>query len=127
MLVLASNSPRRRQLLSLGGWNFIVLASEVDESILPEESPVSYVRRLSLKKAQDVLHRLTSWNRQMGIIVAADTAVVAQKQETDPITGIQAEILGKPADRYEAESMLCRLRACQHEVLTALTLIRISD
>ncbi len=127
MLVLASNSPRRRQLLSLGGWNFIVLTSEVDESILPDESPVSYVRRLSLGKAEDVLHCLSSRNREGKLIIAADTAVVVQKQKINSITGFQAKILGKPLDRYEAESMLRHLRARQHEVFTALTVIRAVD
>ncbi|HMD79753.1 MAG TPA: Maf family protein, partial [Anaerolineales bacterium] len=82
MLVLASNSPRRRQLLALAGWMFDVLVADVDESPAPiGESPADYVLRLAETKARAVV----SQAHRHQIILAADTTVVDGQ-----------EILGKP-------------------------------
>jgi septum formation protein len=70
LLVLASNSPRRRQLLSLIGWKFIVAAADVNESLLANESPSNYVLRLAEAKARAVKADADQ------IILAADTTVV---------------------------------------------------
>jgi septum formation protein len=114
ILVLASNSPRRRDLLALGGWNFITRPSEVDESHLPGETPGSYVLRLAESKARTCQQVCTT---QEGLtILAADTAVVVEK-----------DILGKPKDRSEAGKMLRRLRSRTHQVYTAIAILRISD
>jgi MAF protein len=110
LLVLASNSPRRRQLLSLTGWRFIVSAADVDESQQPNESPADYVLRLAETKARAV-HATAGQ-----IILAADTTVVDA-----------GEILGKPADRAEATAMLRRLRGHTHQVYTGIALRRASD
>ncbi len=111
-LVLASNSPRRRQLLALGGWQFSVLAAEVDESQLPGERPDDYVLRLAETKARAAARQA----QPDALLIAADTAVV----DGD-------EILGKPADAQEAARMLKRLRGHTHRVYTALALHRKSD
>lgn len=112
MLVLASNSPRRYQLLSLGGWMFNIKPSEVDESIANGETPANYVIRLAKEKAL-----VCSKNGLSGqIIVAADTAVVDGK-----------DILGKPENMVEATRMLKRLRNHTHQVYTGIAALRICD
>jgi septum formation protein len=111
-LTLASNSPRRRQLLALGGWRFSVLPAEVDESPLPGERPDEYVLRLAEAKARAAAREAP----RDALLLAADTAVV----DGD-------EILGKPSDAQEAVQMLKRLRGHTHRVYTALALLRKSD
>jgi MAF protein len=111
-LILASNSPRRRQLLALGGWSFKVLVADVDESQLPDETPGDYVQRLARVKARKSAESVNG----TGVIVAADTSVV----DGD-------DILGKPADEVDAVRMLKRLRGHTHQVYTGLALLRTSD
>ncbi len=111
-LVLASNSPRRKHLLGLGGWAFRVEPAQVDENPLPGEDALAYVLRLAESKAHFVAGR----SPLDDIIIAADTTVVDEGQ-----------ILGKPADAYEAESMLRRLRGREHQVFTALAVVRRSE
>jgi nucleoside triphosphate pyrophosphatase len=111
-LVLASNSPRRKHLLGLGGWVFRVEPAQVDENPLPGEDALGYVLRLAQSKAQVVAER----SLLEDTILAADTTVVDEGQ-----------ILGKPADVFEAESMLRRLRGRQHQVFTALAVVRRSE
>ena len=110
LLVLASASPRRRQLLSLAGWQFSVAAADVDESQHPNESPSDYVLRLAETKA-----RATKADEDQ-IVLAADTTVVDDR-----------EILGKPKDSAEATEMLRRLRGHTHQVYTGIALLRVGD
>jgi len=112
LFLLASNSPRRRQLLSLSGWLFNVSIPNVDESTRPGESPAEYVLRLARSKAQAA----AALAHRDQIIIAADTAVVDG-----------ADILGKPADLAEAIAMLKRLRGHTHQVYTALAVLRLTD
>lgn len=112
MLVLASNSPRRKQLLELGGWTFDTLAAEIDERALPGETPRNYVLRLAESKARQAAR----WAPPEAVILAADTTVVDGE-----------DILGKPRDAEEAESMLHRLRGHTHQVYTALAALRPVD
>ena len=103
-LVLASSSPRRRQLLTLLGIPFGIRAADVDESRLDGESPTDLVVRVSRAKAyalRDV--------RRDELVVAADTVVV-----------LDGEILGKPQDPDDAISMLRRLRGRSHTVYTGI-------
>ena len=127
MLILASNSPRRKQLLSLGGWNFSVLAPQVDESVVPGEAPQDYVLRLAQAKvyaARTVLdHRgVEPALLEEAVILAADTAVIDPDE-----TGTGSGILGKPGDPQQAVEMLRRLRGRTHEVFSGLAVLRISD
>jgi len=108
-LVLASNSPRRRELLALSGWDFDTLPAEVDENLRPGETPGPYVLRLAESKARACNLRSPE-NR---IILAADTAVVDGKT-----------ILGKPGDAAEAKDMLQRLRGHTHRVFTGIAAMR---
>ena len=112
VLVLASSSPRRRQLLSLAGWKFSVSAGDVDESQQENESPADYVLRLAETKALAVARQV----HKDKIILAADTTVV---DGTD--------VLGKPGDSAEAVQMLTRLRGHTHQVYTGVALLRVDD
>lgn len=112
LLLLASNSPRRREILALGGWLFGVDVSNIDEALLPNEAPLDYVRRLAEAKARAVLPRA----RAEHIIIGSDTSVV-----------IDDEILGKPSSLKEAREMLTRLRGRTHQVYTGIAVLRASD
>jgi MAF protein len=125
MLVLASNSPRRKQLLALGGWDFSVLACDVDENVLPGEGPGEYVLRLAESKARCALQRLPEQQRDAALVLAADTSVVDVMD--GPSGATRYEILGKPADPPEAESMLRRLRGRTHYVYSGLAVVRGRD
>lgn len=110
--VLASSSPRRRELLSLLGVDFIVLIPRIDESQRPNEAPLDYVRRLSQQKATSVAIEVT----QPVIVLAADTIVI-----------VDDDVLGKPADANEARSMLRRLRGRVHQVCTSITVLQLKN
>lgn len=116
ILILASNSPRRRQLLALGGWKFTIIPAEVDERPLEGEKPREYVIRLAETKARSVVPRAIPG----GIVVAADTTVVDSDDRGE-------YILGKPADAIEAKAILRRLRGRKHQVYTALAVLRVAD
>jgi septum formation protein len=107
MLILASTSPRRSQLLRNAGLEFTVRTADVPEVLAPGESPEAFARRLAHEKAAAV------WNGSpQEFILAADTIVV-----TDD------EVLGKPKDPADAARMLRKLSAHTHEVLTAVCLM----
>jgi septum formation protein len=106
---LASGSPRRRELLQQIGVSFQVVGTAVDEAVRTDETPRGYVLRLAGAKAD------AGWDRSRDAtdvpVLAADTAVV-----------LDGKILGKPADREDAEDMLRQLSGRTHEVLTAIAL-----
>lgn len=106
-IILASNSPRRRELLAQIGLAFTVAPADVDESVLPGESPVSCVERLAQDKARAAAKRAGK-----GIVIAADTIVAAG-----------GAILGKPADAEDARRMLTELSGREHEVVTGLAVM----
>jgi septum formation protein len=112
VLVLASNSPRRKELLSLLGFPFRTMPGNIDETLSPGEQPVAYARRLAEEKARAVAEMVNP-NR---IVVAADTIVVDG-----------CDILGKPESPAEATQTLRRLRGRTHRVLTAISIFRRSD
>ncbi|WP_446744860.1 Maf family protein [Silvibacterium acidisoli] len=115
MLVLASASPRRKELLTQAGFSFTVQQSSIAEDLLPSESPIAYVTRLAREKAQAVYEQLAP--RHTGddplIVLGADTTVVAP----------DGEILGKPCDRADATRMLRKLSGATHQVITGVALI----
>ncbi|MFL6211235.1 MAG: Maf family protein [Pyrinomonadaceae bacterium] len=108
MIVLASQSPRRAEVLRAVDWPFEAEAANVDESLRAGEQVVRYVERLAREKAQAVAAR-----RLFGLVLGADTVVV-----------VDGEVLGKPRDEMEAQRMLRRLRGRWHEVLTGVALVR---
>lgn len=107
-LILASQSPRRRELLALTGLPFDVITADIDETPHPAEPAAAYTLRLSREKAQAVAAQVPNG----ALVLAADTTVA----DTDAI-------LGKPADPVEARAMLDQLRARTHQVYTALTVL----
>jgi septum formation protein len=108
-LVLASSSPRRRELLESLGVRFDVVPPDVDEHRHPNEEPYDYVSRLARAKAEAAV-------APDAVVVAADTIVV-----------IDGHVLGKPGHPDEAMSMLRRLGGITHEVLTGVAVARITD
>lgn len=111
-LILASNSPRRRELLRNAGFEFDVRPSGVEESRLPHESPEDFTRRLARDKALDVARQSEAGS----LVLGADTAVA-----------VDGEILEKPVDAADAARMLRALSGRTHRVITALCLIRAPD
>jgi MAF protein len=110
--ILASGSPRRKQLFALGNWNFEVMVADIDETPLQNESPREYVVRLAEAKAKAIKSKVNN----EAIVIGSDTTVVDGQ-----------EILGKPSDEKDAERMLKQLRGKNHQVLTAIAIYRISD
>ncbi len=106
-IILASNSPRRKELLTQIGLSFTVAPADADESILPGESPEAYAVRVALDKAAVAAKRAGE-----GIVIAADTIVV-----------VEDVILGKPADAADAVRMLTVLSGREHAVVTGLAVV----
>jgi septum formation protein len=118
MLVLASGSPRRRDLLAQAGYAFEVLPADILEDLRPGETPIGYVLRLAREKAEAVAEsaQCAALNRHPGeptLILGADTTVVAP-------TG---EILGKPEDDADTARMLRLLSGATHRVITGVALL----
>lgn len=107
-LILASASPRRKELLGLAGIPLEVIPSQTDEAFLPGESPEEHVRRVARAKAMDVGRQHPGrW------VLGADTVVA-----------IDGKILGKPGGPPEAEEMLRELSQREHRVLTGFCILR---
>jgi septum formation protein len=106
-LVLASQSPRRKELLEVLGIPFSIVVSAADETPKKAESPEDYVVRVARAKGQDVASRVTG-----SVVLSADTVVT-----------IDGEILGKPVDRTDAIRMLEKLSGREHDVYTAVCVI----
>jgi septum formation protein len=107
-IVLASGSPRRRELLQMIGAEFDVITSDCDEIVTENLSPASLVGELALRKAKSVLSRLDG----NPIVIGADTVV-----------SINGKILGKPKNRDEAIDMLMELSGREHSVFSGLALL----
>lgn len=114
-LVLASASPRRRELLAQAGLDFVSSPADIDETLLPNEPAAAYVERLAIEKAQAVcaLHDSSAEGSAARTILAADTAVVLPD-------GI---ILGKPIHVLDARRMLGLLSGRTHAVMTGLAAV----
>lgn len=107
-VVLASASPRRRELLAQIGVEFTVSPADIDETVRPGETPDDYVLRLAISKAQQGYAGLAD-PVTASLVLGADTAVVLDKQ-----------ILGKPRDQADAEYMLACLAGRTHRVMSAV-------
>jgi septum formation protein len=103
-VILASQSPRRRDLLDLIGITHVVRPADIDESVLLDEAPIPHCERLARSKAATLAVRSPD-----AVVIAADTIVV-----------LDGEILGKPADGGEARATLARLSGRTHTVHTAM-------
>lgn len=113
-MILASTSPRRQQLLREAGLDFRVVAPSFDEGALKQAGlpPAELTQRLAQGKARSVAAKAHPHE----VIVASDTVVV-----------LDGEVLGKPRDAGEARRMLTRLSGREHEVLSAVCLLRDTD
>jgi septum formation protein len=107
-IVLASQSPRRRDLLDLVRIPHEVRPADIDETVLPGETPEGHSERLAREKAQVIARQLPD-----AVVVGSDTIVV-----------VDGEILGKPTDADHARRMLARLSGRGHTVFTAVAVAR---
>lgn len=112
ILVLASTSPRRRQLLALSGWPFVTLPADIDESTRLGEAPGAYALRLAEEKAR-AASAAADQTYPGALVLASDTTVVDG-----------TSILGKPTGPEDAVQMLRRLRGRTHQVYTAVAVLR---
>jgi septum formation protein len=106
-LILASASPRRRELLTQAGFIFDVLPAHIDETRRPGEAPAAYVQRLALEKAQALFAQ-----HPRATVLGADTTVV-----------LAGEVLNKPRDLADAERMLRALSGRTHQVHTGIAVV----
>lgn len=106
-VILASQSPRRKELLGLTGLDFVIRAADIDETMIPGEAPFDEVARLSREKALAVARGADD------VVIAADTIVVCD-----------GAILGKPRDEQDALRMLRLLSGREHQVMTGMTVVR---
>lgn len=112
LIYLASQSPRRAELLHQLGIGHRVLVPDVNEAVLPRETPEDYVQRLARIKAEVAAMRVRERRMKELPVLAADTSVILGRR-----------ILGKPADAAEAAAMLNALSGKTHRVLTAVALV----
>ena len=105
-VILASQSPRRRELLTLVGIDHEVQPADIDETPWPDEAPIPHTERLAISKARVIAERVPD-----ALVIAADTIVV-----------IDGALLGKPLDDADARAMLRRLSGRTHEVCTAMAI-----
>jgi septum formation protein len=106
-IILASSSPRRKELLTGLGLEFSVIPSDVSEEMEKSSSPEEMVKELAYRKAEAVARQV-----DQGLIIGSDTIVV-----------LDGEVLGKPRDKTEAFSMLTRLQGREHEVFSGLSIV----
>ena len=109
-ILLASNSPRRKELLTQLGYVFTCKGSDIDESVNVNESAVEYVERMAVQKA------LVQANDENTVVIGSDTSVVCGD-----------EILGKPKDYDDAKRMLEMLSGNTHQVLTSIAVVKGAD
>lgn len=109
MLVLASASPRRRELLSQVGYRFDVIPAHLNEDVRPGEEPLPYVTRLAREKAEAVFASLANPH---AVVLGADTTVT-----------LDGEILGKPESPADAARILSLLGGRTHQVITGIALV----
>lgn len=106
-IVLASGSPRRKEILENMNLKFDIIKSEIEETIVENESPEELVKRLSYEKAHDIASKNLD-----SIVIGADTIVV-----------LNNNVLGKPKDEDEAFNMLKRMSGKEHDVITGISIL----
>ena len=111
--ILASASPRRKQLLTEAGYKFIVIKPDIDESAFPVKGieACKYAERLALAKANNIAKYHPNC-----LVIAADT-----------IVDFEGEIIGKPADQSQAEQITKKLFGRPHKVITGIAIVRLRD
>jgi septum formation protein len=111
--ILASASLRRKQLLTEAGYKFKVIRPDIDESDFPAErvNACEYAEQLALAKAKNVAEKYPD-----SLVIAADT-----------VADFEGQIIGKPADRIDAERITKKLFSKPHKVITGIAIIRLRD
>ena len=111
--ILASVSPRRKQLLAEAGYKFTVVQPDIDESSFPVEGieACEYAERLALAKAKNVAEKYPD-----SLVIGADTVV-----------DFEGQIIGKPIDAKEAEQITKKLFSKPHKVITGIAIVRLRD
>ena len=107
-IILASNSPRRKELLAQLGFDFKVVVNQVDETFAPDLKPVEAVRFIAEKKARGFVGKIGLRE----LVVAADTIVV-----------LNNDVIGKPTNKEHAVELLKRLSGKKHQVITAVAIM----
>ncbi|QYR23375.1 Maf family protein [Paenibacillus sp. sptzw28] len=117
-LVLASSSPRRRELVSSLDLSLpvLILSTDTDERTPPEWAPSHIVEQLALRKAHAAISMLEGELASHSVIIGADTIVV-----------VDGEVLGKPKDEADAADMLLKIQGRQHQVYSGVACIRTQD
>lgn len=110
-IILASASPRRKEILENASVKFEVMASSIEELTLDGESPCQMVMRLAFEKGMDIASR-----KKSDLIISADTIVV-----------IDNTVLGKPENEIEARKMITSLSGRTHQVITGISLINLDN
>ena len=112
-IILASASPRRKQLLAEAGYKFTSITPNIDESAFPAEghNACEYAEQLALAKAKNIAEKNPDC-----LVIGADTVV-----------DFKGEIIGKPADAKDAEQITRKLFSAPHKVITGLAIVRLSD
>jgi septum formation protein len=110
-IILASASPRRKQLLAEAGYKFRVVPPEIDESAFEGAGTCECAKRLALAKAREVAGRFPD-----SLVIGADTVV-----------DFQGEIIGKAADEKEAEVIIRKVFSAPHKVITGVAIVRVAD
>lgn len=108
-IILASGSPRRKEILENANLKFDIIKSEIDEVILPDESPYQVVMRLAFEKSVDIASKYND-----KLVIGADTVV-----------SLDGKILGKPKDKKDAINMIKSLSGKTHQVITGISLINL--
>jgi|TARA_B110000438_G_scaffold303786_1_gene367357 septum formation protein len=108
-LILASQSPRRKELLEQLGYHFTCLPADIDESVLAQENPEQYVSRLAIEKARVIAKQYD----ESVVVLGSDTSVV-----------FGTHILGKPASLDECIAILSMLSGQTHQVITAVAVVK---
>jgi septum formation protein len=112
-IILASASPRRKQLMAEAGYKFTTVCPDIDESAFAAEAknPCEYAKRLALAKARSVAEK-----HPQSLVIGADT-----------VADFEGQIIGKPADAKEAEEITRKLFSQPHKVITAVAIVRVVD
>ncbi len=135
-LILASRSPRRRELLAAAGYDFEVFppSDDAENGTCAEETPEELVVRLARQKAADVARRITLepatndlWCGRPGCISRRDAGTTRLILGCDTVAECAGKILGKPADREDAKAMLALLSGQEHRVYSGLCLWPLPD
>jgi len=116
MLILASRSPRRRQLLGLLGFKFAVRPAAIPEAPLPGEAPARLAIRLAREKALAVALSLSPRERSRAVVLGADTVVA-----------LDGELFGKPRSAAEARRMIAKLSGRTHKVMTGVRYVETGE